>query len=103
MKNLKIVLALAALLPVIASAQGVNRRESNQHHRIVHGVRTGALTTREAARLRAREAAIRAREARDRRMHHGHLTAWERARLERSLHRTSRAIRRQSHDWQRRH
>ena len=103
MKNLKPLIALVALLPVIACAQGVNHREAVQHRRIVHDIRNGSLTAREAARIRAREAAIRAREARYRRLHHGHLTAWERARLERSLHRTSHVIRHQSHDWQRRH
>lgn len=101
MNKLKTLLAVVALLPVLAGAQ-VNRHETNQHARIAHGVRNGALTHREAARIRAREAVVRARERRDRAFHHGHLTFAERARLDRKLHHDSHAIYRQKHDAQHR-
>lgn len=102
MNILKTLLATAALLPVIASAQ-VNHRQYDQHRRIEHGVRSGALTHREAAGLRAREAAIRAQERRDRFFHHGHLTGAERARLNREQSRVSHDIYHQKHDAQHRH
>ena len=94
------LLAVATLVPIVAGAQSVDHRQAEQHRRIVRGIRSGALTHREVAGLRAREAAIRARERRDRSFHHGHLTTAERARVERSQNRVSHKIAHQKHDLQ---
>lgn len=98
MNILRTLVAVAALLPVIASAQTVNQRQREQHRRIVQGVRSGALTRHEARGLRVRESALRARERRDRFFHGGHLTLGERARLERTQNRIGRGIHEQRHD-----
>ncbi len=90
-------LALAAP-PVQAS---VNGREHRQKERIRQGVRSGELTKREAARLTAEQARIRAEERRYRR-NDGHLGPCERADLQRDLNRASRDIYRQKHDGQKR-
>ena len=101
MNILKTLVAVAALVPVAAFAQ-VNHRQDVQHSRIHQGVRSGALTHREARGLRMRERALRARERRDRFYHHGHLTPAERARLSRTQNHLSRDIYRQKHDRQHR-
>ena len=101
MKIMKTLVALAALLPVVASAQSIDHRQSEQHKRIVQGVRDGSLTRHEAARLREREARIRAQERRDRRDGHG-LSRSERLRLQRELDRTSHSVHGQRHDGQHR-
>ena len=98
--------ATLALLAVAASAQvgnrrPINHRQETQHNRIQQGVKRGSLSRYEAARIRAREAAIRARERRDRRDGHG-LSRAERIRIQRAQNRTSRSIYRQKHDRQHR-
>lgn len=103
MNTLKTLIAVAALLPVVAGAQNVNHRQHEQHERIVRGVHNGSLTRLEAARLRARESRIRAQERSMRFRHGGHLTPFERARLNRELRHTSHAISHQKHDAQHRH
>lgn len=100
----KLLLALTVVLvalPLTAGAQ-VNRRQHEQRQRIEQGIRRSSLTKREAARIRAREAAIRARERRDRRDGHG-LTFAERRRLQREQNRVSHRIYQQKHDRQHRH
>ena len=92
MSILKTLIAVAAVLPMVASAQVVNPRRSEQHKRIAQGVRSGQLTRHEADKLRAREANIHAHELRDRAMHHGYLTGRERRHLKGRLNRTSGAI-----------
>jgi hypothetical protein len=93
------LLAVAGALGLAADAQaGVNARQHRQQARIVHGVRSGELTRREAARLEARERHIRREERRYRA--DGVLGPRERADLNRDLNRTSRSIRRQKHDGQ---
>ena len=100
MKSLILGLAaaasLAAALP--AAAQGVGPREYRQEHRIHQGVRSGELTSREAWRLQHREGRLHRVEARDRSMHHGHLSWRERHRLQRMENRDSRAIWRLKHN-----
>jgi len=96
------ILAMAGAIGVAgaASAQaGVDARESRQKARIRQGVRSGELTSREAARLAAEQAAIRAEEYRYRH-NDGHLGPWERFDLQRDLNRSSRDILRQKHDGQ---
>ncbi|HEY8461084.1 MAG TPA: hypothetical protein VIM99_11925 [Blastocatellia bacterium] len=103
MKNFKkwfTMAALAAVLfPLTGFAQGINERQRNQRERIRQGVRSGELTRVEAARLRRQQARIGLMEARARRSG-GEFTLRERARIQRQLNRSSRAIYRQKHDRQ---
>ncbi len=79
---------------------GVDRREHRQQRRIHHGVKSGELNRREAARLRAQQARTRRLEAKAR--SDGKVTARERARLQHRENKTSRHIYRQKHDAQKR-
>ena len=90
------VLGLSAVS--IAGPRGINYRERREHQRIGQGIRSGELTRREAARLEAGLARIRANERFARR--DGVITPRERARLDRELNRESRAIYHQKHDGQ---
>jgi len=92
---------LVAGTAVGADAGPINRREHRQVRRIVHGVRSGALTRRETARLAVEQARIRVMERRLRRSGDG-LSRREYVRLQRALNRSSRHIYRQTHDRQRR-
>ena len=93
-------LVLAGALGVSAAQAGtIDRREHHQRARLAQGVRSGELTHREAQRLRAEQAALRAEERLYRRTGDG-LSRWERRDLHRDLNRTSRDIRRQKHDGQ---
>ena len=85
---------------VAAEAGPINRREHRQVRRIVHGVRSGALTKREMARLAVEQARIRVMERRFRWSGDG-LSAREYLRLQRAFNRASRHIYRQTHDRQR--
>ena len=95
---------LCILFSVLAIGQGVamaqppriNDREHRQQLRIRHGVRDDELTRREAARLEAEQAHIRAYERRAR--CDGDLSLRERRRLDNLLDRSSRDIYRQTHD-----
>ena len=77
----------------------INQRQGHQQQRIWHGVHSGQLTAREAARLEYQQARIAGYEARSRRDGPG-LTRAERLRLERMQDRASRSIYRQRHDRQ---
>ena len=92
---------LVAGTAVGADAGPINRREHRQVRRIVHGVRSGALTRRETARLAVEQARIRVMERHLRRSGDG-LSRREYLRLQRALNRSSRHIYRQTHDRQRR-
>jgi len=96
--SVSLLIAAVTLVPNTASAQTVNQRLKNQHERIHNGIKNGNLTRNNAARLRARDMAIHAREHRDRMTQHGHLTNPERHRLQHSLNRTSKAIYRDKHN-----
>ncbi len=90
-------------LGVTVSAQqtpGVDRREHRQQRRIRQGVRSGALTRREAARLERQQRRTRHIEAKAK--SDGTVTRRERVRLQRRENRTSRHIYRQKHDAQKR-
>ena len=95
------VFALAA--PAVSSAapahhpRGVNAREHRQAVRIRHGVKDGDITRREADKLRADEAAVRAEERVYRQSGDG-LTRREYRDLERDLNRTNREIARATHN-----
>jgi len=76
----------------------INQRKENQQDRISQGIRSGQLTPREASHLESREAHINRQEARDKAANGGHLTAGERAQINREQNRTSRAIYRDKHN-----
>ncbi len=98
-----LIVAVTATLALAgaASAGTIDQRERRQSARIAQGTRSGALTCRETARLRAREAQIRAEEWRYRH-NDGRLGPRERADLQRDLNRLSRAIEEQKRDAQQR-
>lgn len=106
MKRFVSILILATLvlsLGLSALAQqtpSVDRREHRQQRRIRHGVKSGELTRREAARLEAGQARTRRMERRAKA--DGTVTRRERARLQHRENRTSRRIYRQKHDNQKR-
>ena len=81
--------AVAALTAATADAQTltprVDRREARQHARIRQGVRSGELTPREAARLRAGQVHVRRMEHRAK--SDGVVTLGERVRLNRAQNR----------------
>lgn len=92
------VAALTAAVPAAASAHSINDRQEALDRRIDQGLRSGALTRPEAARLRGelREAArLEHRYRRD------GLTRWERADLDRRFDRISVQIRYERRDGQR--
>ena len=99
------VLILAALTAAVlgaapaTQAATVNARERVQQARLRQGLRSGALTGREFARLEAQEARIRAEEFRYRH-NDGHLGPRERADLQRDLAIENARIARQKHDGQ---
>jgi len=85
----------------IAAAQTPNipKRQGAHKARIAQGVRTGALTPREARHLAKTQQRIRRSIVRDRRDGAG-FTARERAGAQRRLNQQSRSIHRQKHDRQ---
>lgn len=108
MKKLTIMLAglgfAAAALPATANAapwQNINARQSNLYQRIDQGIRSGALTRPEAARLRTDFASLNNLEYRYRRSGGG-LSAWERTDLNRRFDALSARVRYDKHDRQNR-
>jgi len=95
--------AVLATLAVAASVEGgvVDRRQAVQRARIARGAVTGALTPCETVRLAARASSIARQEA-FMRATGGGLSGRERAILDHRLDSLSGAIRRESHDRQRR-
>ena len=97
---------LSILFLVLAMGQGIamanhpriNERQHNQQLRIRNGIRSDELTRREAGRLFAEQARIRAYERRAR--CNGDLSFRERRRLDNLLDHSSRSIYRQTHDRQ---
>ncbi len=77
--------------------QGVNQRQLKQQQRISAGVRSGALTRQEAARIQAKQVRLAYLEAQMRRSGNG-LSSRERAKLQREQNQLSREIRNQSRD-----
>lgn len=102
MKLVKLLLGAAIVLAsaVCSFAQEktpvVDQRQQNQEQRIDRGIKSGQLTRREAARLRAQQRKIRADKAKAKA--DGKLTARERAKLRREQNRASRAIHRKKHN-----
>jgi len=81
--------------------QGVNQRQQNQQQRIYAGVRSGALTRSEVARIQAKQSRLAYIEAQMRRSGNG-LSSRERAKLQREQNQLSREIRKQMRDNQHR-
>ncbi len=97
----KLILALAAVATVgvaVPAAAQVDRREHRQTERIREGVRSGALTPREAARLHHRELLLHRTEARMRWRNGGRLNWHQRHRLNRMENRDNHAIHRLKHN-----
>jgi hypothetical protein len=98
------IMTIAAIITAVGAGNafaGINdpviqQRELNQENRIDQGIKSGALTPREAGRLNAQQARIQQREARMK--SDGNLTAGERARLTRQQNRASRNIYRKKHN-----
>lgn len=76
----------------------VNRRQARQQQRIRQGVRSGALTRREAGHLERQQRRINRQKRRDMARHHGHLSRREQARLNRRQNRENRRIFRKKHN-----
>ena len=72
------------------------QRNENQQHRIEQGVKSGALTPAETARLEAGQARVEGKEARA--MKDGKVTAAEQRGIQRSENRQSRKIHRKKHN-----
>lgn len=94
--------ALAGALlatPVLAhsSTPGVDARQHNQQHRIEDGVKSGALTPAEAARLKAGQRRIERMEVRIK--SDGRVRIRERSRLRRAQRHESRTIYRMKHNY----
>ena len=106
-KQIALILASFAIVVGMSMAtnaqtrryHNINAREREQQTRITEGIRSGALTNREAARLENEQARLDRVEARYRASGNG-LSRGERIKLERDLNRTSRDIYRQKHDGQ---
>lgn len=104
----KIIIAIALFIAGAASSQldaqcvrtGIKAHQVQQHHRIKHGVISGELTRKEAARLRAQQAKIH----HDKRLAKadGVVTPYERAYIKREQKRASKNIYVQKHDTQNR-
>jgi hypothetical protein len=100
MAKLLVVAAIVCASAVCSYAQEktpvVDQRQQNQAERIDQGIKSGQLTRREAARLRAQQRKIRADKAKAKA--DGNVTARERAKLRREQNRASRAIHRKKHN-----
>lgn len=100
--NTKLHAAAAAMLLFTASAalaqEHTLQRNVNQQSRIQQGLESGALTTREAAKLEAAESRIERNQARA--MSDGVVTPAEAARLHHQQNHLSREIYREKHDAQ---
>ena len=90
-------LSLAFCGAALAQA-GTVQRDVNQQQRIEQGLKSGQLTTQEAARLEREESRVERDQARA--MRDGKLTPGEKARLAREQNKVSRDIYREKHDAQ---
>src|SRR6266513_966785 len=97
--KLKLTAIAAALFCGSAFAQtGTVQRDVNQQERIEQGLKSGQLTTREAARLEREEAKVERDQARA--LRDGTLSPAEKVRLAREQNKVSRDIYREKHDAQ---
>ncbi len=96
-----VMLATTFAAPVFAGPDDTpraDRRERKQQMRIQEGIKSGELTPREAAKLEAEQARIRATERAMKA--DGVVTRQERKELQRDLDRSSRHIAQEKHDAQ---
>ena len=104
MKTVRVLALLAAAaiaLPAAAqtsSTPRIDQRQANQDRRIDRGVKSGALTEKEADRLEKGQARVQKME--DKAVADGRVTKKERARIEHAQDRQSKKIYRQKHDKQ---
>ena len=75
----------------------VNRREARQQQRIGNGIKSGKLTSKQAAHLEKREASVQNREQKDMAKHNGHLTKAEQKGINRQQNRISKSIYKDKH------
>ena len=97
---MKTLLTLALAACTLASAAEVDRRQAAQQDRIGHGVQSGQLTPKEAAKLERKEVQIHHKIRRERVRNGGTLTPQQRANAERALNKQSTRIEREKHDAQ---
>jgi hypothetical protein len=95
---LPVLLAGLLAAPVFAQTAGEVQRNVNQETRIENGLKSGALTTREAAKLEREEAHVDKAEARA--LRDGKLSAAEQNRVQRMQNKVSRDIAHETHDVQ---
>ena len=100
---LKSLLCIAALTLAFAApgyaqtaTPGIDKREANQEKRIEQGVKSGALTQREAAKLEAGQAKVEKME--DKAKADGKVTRQERKRIQKEQDRQSRRIYKKKHN-----
>ena len=93
------VTAFMAAPAFAQSAASETQRDINQQQRIEQGLKSGALNTREAARLEGEEARVEKMESNA--LKDGKLTPEEKARIGRAQNNVSRDIYREKHDAQR--
>ena len=104
LKRIGIALALVTL-PAFALAQTdtsstprIDKRQSNQEHRIEQGAKAGALTPKETARLEKGQAHVQHME--NKAAADGKVTTKERRHIEHAQDKQSRKIHREKHDKQ---
>jgi hypothetical protein len=105
MKNLqKLLLATSLTIAcsgfAVAGTPGVDKREKNQKHRIVQGVKSGELTARETAKLVKGQKQLKHMERRAKA--DGVVTKKERIRLHHKANKESAKIKHNKHDKQKR-
>jgi septal ring factor EnvC (AmiA/AmiB activator) len=107
MKTTVAIALTACMIPAFAqtppakdpsATPGIDKRQAMQQKRIDEGVKSGALTGKEAAHLQQREAKIEADKQAAKA--DGKVTPRERKKLNRELDSSSRAIHHQKHDAQ---
>ncbi len=76
----------------------VNSREQNQQNRIANGMKSGAVTPREGAKLERQQQHIARQEKRDMAKDNGHLTKANQAQLNREQNRASKNIYAKKHN-----
>jgi hypothetical protein len=98
-KLIPVLLAGLLAAPVFAQTVAIEaQRNVNQETRIENGLKSGALTTREAAKLEHQEARIDSAEAKA--LKDGKLSNAEKTRIQRMQNQASRDIAKQEHDGQ---
>ena len=81
-----------------SSTERIDKRQADQERRIEQGVKSGALTQKEAARLEKGQARVQKME--DKAMADGKVTKKEARRIEKAQDRQSKKIYREKHDQQ---